>query len=307
MTIARGVALPTGATFGHAETSDLGPTAGNGFSGSWPDDLAQLHEIGISDVRLTLDWARLQTRPDADLTDEWVECFEQIIRAADAIDLRVWASLYDGGVPRWFDNEGGIADAEAFTRWWPRWVERAADTFGDVVDGWVPFDAIPDGAAQPWRDTWGILGGSAPVVASVVGGFDDLDRIATYVGRMDRLGVVLDAGPAADDASGRDRRADDWGTLVRAAAVIGDEATVHLTVTADDAVDPDLFADAVDTAVTVAVDAADDGVDVEQLAVDPAIAAHDSRIGLLDPSRQPTAAATSFLTSLGGGERDDAG
>jgi hypothetical protein len=39
-----------------------------------------------------------------------------------------WACLYEGAIPRWFDNDGGIDDDEAFTAWWPRWVERAADS-----------------------------------------------------------------------------------------------------------------------------------------------------------------------------------
>ena len=36
-------------------------------------------------------------------------------------------------IPRWFDNDGGFDDDETFTTWWPRWVERIADRFGDSV------------------------------------------------------------------------------------------------------------------------------------------------------------------------------
>ena len=51
--------------------------------------------------------------------------------AAEAIDLRIWATLHDGSIPRWFDNDGGFDDDETFITWWPRWVERVADRFGD--------------------------------------------------------------------------------------------------------------------------------------------------------------------------------
>ncbi len=125
MPFRRGTALPTSTTLGYADGSDLGPTAGNGFFTRWPDDLARLQELGVTDVRLTLDWARLQPAPDR-LDDGWTERFGQMITAADAIGLRVWATLHDGSIPRWFDNEGGLGDAEALTRWWPRWVELAA-------------------------------------------------------------------------------------------------------------------------------------------------------------------------------------
>ena len=45
MTLRRGAALTTAATLGHADTADLGPTAGNGFRTRWPDDLAALQDL----------------------------------------------------------------------------------------------------------------------------------------------------------------------------------------------------------------------------------------------------------------------
>ena len=124
MTFRPGASLTTATTLGYADTADLGPTAGNGFRTRWPDDLAALQQQGLADVRITLDWARLQPKPGA-LDDHWVELFEQILQAADAIGLRPWACLHDGSVPRWFDNDGGLDNDENFTTWWPRWVERA--------------------------------------------------------------------------------------------------------------------------------------------------------------------------------------
>ena len=99
MTLHRGAALTTAATLGEADTADLGPTAGNGFRTRWPDDLATLQELGITDVRIALDWARLQPKP-GQLDDDWAEQFEQILRAADAIGVRTWACLHEASVPR---------------------------------------------------------------------------------------------------------------------------------------------------------------------------------------------------------------
>jgi beta-glucosidase len=114
MTLRRGAALTTAATLGHADTADLGPTSGNGFRTRWPDDLATLQDLGISEVRIALDWARLQPKPGR-LDDDWAEHFEQILLAARAIGMRPWACLYEAAVPRWFDNDGGFGNDETFT------------------------------------------------------------------------------------------------------------------------------------------------------------------------------------------------
>jgi hypothetical protein len=208
MTFARGVTLTTGTTFGHSLTSNLGPTTGNWFEEQWADDLALLPQLGVTDVRLTLDWARLQPRPGR-LDRDWVERFDNILVAAGANDVRVWATLHDGAIPRWVDNEGGLDDDDTAIRWWPRWVERVADHFGDRFDGWIPFVAIPPGLpVQPWFDTWGILrGGPAPVVASLEA--DSLDSIEDYLDVTDRIGlaIALDAdersGEGASDHAGK--------------------------------------------------------------------------------------------------------
>ncbi|MGB0115039.1 MAG: family 1 glycosylhydrolase [Ilumatobacteraceae bacterium] len=295
MTFHRGVSLPTATTFGFADTADVGPTAGNGFYHGWPDDLAALQELGITDVRLTLDWPRLQQKP-GDLDPDWTERFENILAAAAAIELRTWATLYDGSVPRWFDNEGGFADADTFSTWWPRWVERAADAFGDRVDGWVPFDVIPAGAAQPWRDTWGVIGGTQPVVASIDG--DGIADLGTYVGRMNRVGLRLDT-PWTPDESIADERfeqtADEWGTAVRAACDAVDDEPVLITGFRPGHDDLDVASRITTSISTVLDQALDDGVPVDAMFFEPGIAGHDASAALLSADRSPTVIADAFL------------
>ncbi len=153
MTFRRGASLSTVTTLGYADASDVGPSVGNGFQTRWSDDLAALRDAAVTDVCITLDWARLQPKPGT-IDAGWAEQFEQILRAATAIDLSVWACLHDGSIPKWFDNDGGFGDGETFAVWWPRWVERAAERFGDLVAGWVPFSCIPaERSEQPWIDT----------------------------------------------------------------------------------------------------------------------------------------------------------
>lgn len=291
MTFRRGASLTTSSTLGFAERADLGPTAGNGFYRSWPDDLATLQELGISDLCLTLDWARLQPKPGA-LDVDWAERFEQMLDAGAAIGLQMWATLHDASIPRWFDNEGGFDDAETFGRWWPRWVESAADRFGDSVAGWVPFTIIPDGAGGTWRDTWTILEGVHPVVASV-----DPNAIGSYLGQMDLIGVSL--APPPESADTPDDRAlesiaTEWGQLIRDAADSADRP-VAITRLAANQVDDEVAGRIVAAAVQAIEDSIGDGVGVEVCFLDPAIAGADGHLGLLDTNRAPTSLAESFI------------
>jgi hypothetical protein len=292
----RGAVLATSDTFGFSELADLGPTAGNGFETSWPDDLRRLADVGISDVRITLDWARLQTRTGG-LAPDWVENYRQLLSAATEAGLRPWATLHDGSVPRWFDDEGGLADEEAFVRRWPRWVEQAADRFGDAIHGWVPFARIPAGApVQPWRDTWGILAGGPAVVASVDTS-DGLDTIERYVGRCDRLGLIVTTpwDPAAavgdrdlDDAANR------WGDAVRDGAARVDRTPIVLAGFTAGHDDPGTAGRITEVFVDAMEQALGDGIEIDICFLDPALAGPGSPVGLLDADRSPTPVAVAF-------------
>jgi hypothetical protein len=296
MTFRRGASLTTAATLGHADTSDRGPTAGNGFRTRWPDDLATLQDLGITDVRIALDWSRLQPKPGM-LDDDWAERFEQVLQAADAIGVRPWACLHEDAVPRWFDNDGGFDDDETFTAWWPRWVERAADRFGDLVAGWMPFACVPAGAPeQPWVDTWGILTGESPVVAAVDlrEQFGTLDR---YVGRMDLLGAVLVGDWTDDDDVDSARLAgavDRWGGELRESADAVDSPLVIAGFCAGHH-DANVAGDIVAALRSTLDDACADGVPIELAFLEPGIAGPESLPGLLDADRAPTPSSDAFI------------
>lgn len=298
MPFRRGASLHTADTLGFTDLADLGPTAGNGFRTRWPDDLALLQDIGIEDITLTLDWARLQPKPGT-IDEDWAERFDQIMHAADAIGLEVLACLHDGSIPKWFDNEGGFSDDEAFARWWPRWVERAAERFGDTVSAWAPFALIPgEISTGTWNDTWGILDGGPPVVASL-----DLPgrrtAVESYVGRMDQLGIVLGTDWEPDDeVTSVDiaEAADRWGTEIRDASDQIDKKPVRVLGFAAGHTDPSTVAAIVEALVATLASADEDGVDIVTCFLAPGIAGADSLPGLLDHDRKPTAGAEVFLS-----------
>lgn len=180
-----GAVLPVWATLGFAPTSDRpGAAVGNGFEQRFDEDLAALAEQGITDVRLGVDWARLQPKPGS-LDGRWVEWYHDVLRSARTHRLRVWATLFERTIPAWFDDEGGFTDRSAAGRWWPRFVDAVADELGDEVAGWFPLDdpigaaarAVPDDATRhgecvesfvvAHRDAWRILRSGPPVATAL--------------------------------------------------------------------------------------------------------------------------------------------
>jgi beta-glucosidase len=147
------------------------------------EDLALLHETGASVVRIGLDWPWMQPAAGA-VNGDAVELYTAIANAASSMGLTLQFTILDREVPTWFDNDGGFGDARFAGHWWPRWVELCADTFGDLVGGWVPIEHplsvanrlfpndprrhgdVLDTLVTAWRDAWRLLRGGPPVVTS---------------------------------------------------------------------------------------------------------------------------------------------
>jgi beta-glucosidase len=137
------------------------PASGDGAGGADAAgaDLALMGELGLSALRMTIDWARLEPRPghwDSGYAG-WVT---EVLRAARAAGIDVWAVLHDGPLPGWFaDDERGLRDERGLLRTWPRHVDRVAEELGDLVSAWVPVldpftiaaDGCRDGRRPPGR------------------------------------------------------------------------------------------------------------------------------------------------------------
>jgi len=172
-------------TLGSAPRSNWAgpPSVGNDFHSRFDEDLALLAHLGIRSVRLGIDWARLQPVPGG-VDDDWREWYGSVLLAAERHGVDVWAALHEHTVPAWFDDEGSFADGKASGLAWPRWVETAAELFGDHVAGWFPM-VDPTGVAArwtvdsrkqesalinlavAWRDAWRILRGGPPVATAL--------------------------------------------------------------------------------------------------------------------------------------------
>lgn len=216
-TIAVGVRLGANGLLGPAANSNRADPSrvGNGFFTRSVEDVALLAHHGVTDIALGFDWSRLQPRPGS-LDGSWAEWYGDIVTAAHQSGVRLWATLLERSIPQWFDDEGGFNDAKSAGRYWPRFVETMAETFGDRLDGWFPIDdpltftdlygrdrgrqhgELLHTMVEAWRDAWRILRGGPPVAGCFT------------VGRI----TPVDQSPdAADEAQRRDHLV--WRTFLR--------------------------------------------------------------------------------------------
>lgn len=258
-----GAVLPTQVWLGFDASSDHAPTTGGGGVQRWVEDLEALDTAGVRHLRLGVDWSRLM--PTAGRVDGgWVEWYRSVAEAARQRDLEVWWCLQERSVPAWFANDGGFADRRLTGRWWPRWVEAAADHLGDLASGWVPIDD-PAGLAQraggaeaartsealqavavAWRDAWRILRGPIPVATclrvGVVRPRDHTVPAQQEARERDhlmwrlwlqawRLGVLALPGRGGDEIDDLAGSLDVFGVFVNGADAAGTAEAEDLTMT----------------------------------------------------------------------------
>lgn len=226
------------------------------------DDVDTAVGLGLGHVRLTVSWADAQPRAGA-VSGAIVERVLGAARTLRGRGVPVWLCLLSPAVPHWFDDEGGFTDERTAGHWWPRWVEAAADAFGDEVDGWVPFEApfamvqrlVPSDARKQgevfhtlvvaWRDAWRLLQGPVPVATSLdvrtVRIPSDDPVAADWARREDHLrwrlwfrclsdGVVSIPGRADREVPGLAGACDQLGIAVSSPGVGDLEALLHRTV-----------------------------------------------------------------------------
>lgn len=113
---------------------------GNGFATNFHDDLALLAGMGLTDVRLTIEWARvepLEGKVDTESLDRYRDAVEQAVR----VGLRPWLTLHNTSLPGWFSEDTkGFLDERGREYHWLRHVDRCAERFADLAAGWTPIE-----------------------------------------------------------------------------------------------------------------------------------------------------------------------
>jgi beta-glucosidase len=115
-------------------------TDGNGFATRCHEDAQLLAGHGLGSLRLTLEWARLEPREAGRFDVEEVARYRSMLSAIRGAGLEAWVCLAHTSLPGWFSEDArGFLDDAVARRVWPAHVDRVAETFGDLVDGWLTF------------------------------------------------------------------------------------------------------------------------------------------------------------------------
>ncbi len=141
------------------DARSLTPSAsGNDFAERYVEDFALFAAHGLTTVRITLDWARIEPFPGR-LDYEALEQTHARLTAAKDAGLSILGVLHDGALPGWFSEDtDGFRTTTGAPIHWSRHVDRMAETYDDYMTAWTPvidpigralrshyFDAAPPG------------------------------------------------------------------------------------------------------------------------------------------------------------------
>jgi hypothetical protein len=138
---------------------------------------ASLAAAGLSAVRVRIAWQILA--PTSDKTNDRArEELTEYVAALAGLGLDVWPTLCGTRLPGWFLDEGGFSDTKITERSWPRYVDTLAEDIGDIVAGWIPFEA-PMALALTWRGD-----PTGPIDAKFADAFGGIVRSWTQAARL---------------------------------------------------------------------------------------------------------------------------
>lgn len=113
---------------------------GNGFATNFHDDLALIASLGVTDIRLTLEWARIEP-VEGKIDTESLDRYRDVLEQARSVGLEPWLTLHHTTLPGWFSEDTkGFREEHGRDYHWMRHVDRCAEHFADVAAGWTPIE-----------------------------------------------------------------------------------------------------------------------------------------------------------------------
>ncbi|KAI1237366.1 hypothetical protein IHE44_0014631 [Lamprotornis superbus] len=105
-----------------------------------PRYFSQLRELGVTHYKLLLPWARIVPEGNAMQVDgAQVWCYQQLLEALAAAELRAVLVLHQGRVPSAVAAQAGGTRARAFSELFVEYADFCFRAFGDLVDVWLSF------------------------------------------------------------------------------------------------------------------------------------------------------------------------
>ncbi|WP_329122311.1 glycoside hydrolase family 1 protein [Streptomyces sp. NBC_01465] len=97
----------------------------------WPEDMDLLAELGFTDYRFSIEWARIEPA-EGHFSGAEIAHYRRMVEGAIARGLRPMVTLHHFTVPRWFEDRGGWT-AEGAVELFARYTAACAPVIGDGV------------------------------------------------------------------------------------------------------------------------------------------------------------------------------
>ena len=101
----------------------------------WPEDIAIQRGLGLGGYRMSIEWARVEPRPD-EISTAALERYRNILGALREAAIEPMVTLHHFSLPGWLAERGGVL-SDQFADRFGRFAGRAAAFLGDVCRHWV--------------------------------------------------------------------------------------------------------------------------------------------------------------------------
>jgi beta-glucosidase len=102
----------------------------------WPADLQLAADLGLTDYRLSVSWARLQPSGRGPLNPQAVTYYRQVLTRLRELGIRPLVTLYHWDLPQVLEDEGGWA-ARSAAGAFADYARRTIAALGDLAEDWI--------------------------------------------------------------------------------------------------------------------------------------------------------------------------
>jgi len=122
-------------TPGHIKNGDSSRVACDWWGGRWQEDFDLAQRLGHNAHRLSIEWSRLEPKP-GEWNDAAANTYRAMLTGLRARGMTPMVTLVHFTHPCWFLETGGWVNDSAVETF-ERFVVRAIETFGDLVQFWI--------------------------------------------------------------------------------------------------------------------------------------------------------------------------
>jgi beta-glucosidase len=112
----------------------------------YPEDIANMKEIGIKAYRLSLSWSRMFPNGDEIREERGFAFYDKIIDGLLAVGITPYVTLYHWDLPQALEEKGGWRSRETIDAF-GKYATAVAEHFGDRVKRFAPIN-------EPWCVAW---------------------------------------------------------------------------------------------------------------------------------------------------------